>query len=1303
VGLAAAALYCLTAVLPSPAFADSVVCEPGEGAGQCDGPSAVAVDPAAKRLYVAEAASPTGFTFVNNRIDVFNTETGAFIEAFGWGVRNGAQAFQICTAPTHCQAGIAGEHPGQFQYLTGLAVDTDPSSASYHDLYVAEKGYFDVNPRVQKLDPFAGSEEKGVEFLLMLGGGVDKTSGEDVCTAASGHVCGAGENSKAEGAFFILHDSGIYPAVSPAGTLYVVDGIALGGENAPNQARLQKFEPSGALISPEKILFEGTGPGRGSGSGLSFDSTGDFWVSGATGADDLFKFDASETQLKALPGIGRTEGVALDSDGNVFVIRNYKVRGEITEYDPAGNILSVFGYGAFRDEALSLAVRPGNQEIYVADAFSSGRLLSLSLPQNGPGGHPLSLFYPEPCEADPIGNATATLRAEVNPEGQETSYHFEYTTEKEFQEHGFTGATRIPSNASEDPKLTGSTEALFELDKISAEVEVTPETEYRCRAVAENAEGKSTGQEGSFTSLPPLEVDATFATAVEEEAATLNAEVNPLGITTSAYFQYVDAATYEKDIEELGAGHGFDHAIKAPEEAIELGAGEEPVAAATKVAGLSPGTEYRYRVVATDLKIAPKEVFGPTAAVRTHSPDEGGLPDDRAYELVSPSQKGGADVAVPGHAGGVFLEERVPRIEASSGSASSPAVSYTSWTSFGGGLGAPAASQYVSERTPDGWKTANVSPFGFLVNPLEPPYRGFSPDLESSAFVVDQPALTPEAQEGIQNLYLRDVQSGEIQALTVEEPQFTPIKSVVDRFCTAYAGASADGTRAFFAADGAMAGAPEGPGFSLYEWTKQAGLSLISVLPGEEGTAAKPAEKTGFGAGSGNCSVSQRIIANAVSEDGKTVFWTYGGKYSGANLPLFARIDGTETLELDQKQTGAKGPSGEGTFWAATADGEKAIFSAPGKLTADSQAAGQLYRFEARAPEGQRLTDLTPGPVAPEIQGVIGASKDSSEIYFVAKGVLTGEEEGPTGEKAQQGQNNLYLWHEGEGVRFVGRLSEEDTSDWQPIPQNITARVSAGGDLAFLSSATQELSGYDNRIFPGTSCKPIIENRYEPEGDPRCAEAYLYDAGANTLACASCNPTGQRPEGPTEVPKWSNPFEGPRYLSDDGTKLFFESRDSLLGADQNHQRDVYEYEQSGSGSCSPQSPTYAQASNGCLYLISSGRSEDDSYLIDASEDGTDVYLSTRQPLVGWDQNPDYDVYDAREGGGFAEPPLIPPICEAEGCKPAPTLPPPAGSSPGTATFQGQPNQAKKTNGKKHRKKPRRHKHKKRQHKHRQRH
>ena len=107
--------------------------------------------------------------------------------------------------------------------------------------------------------------------------------------------------------------------------------------------------------------------------------------------------------------------------------------------------------------------------------------------------------------------------------------------------------------------------------------------------------------------------------------------------------------------------------------------------------------------------------------------------------------------------------------------------------------------------------------------------------------MTSEPPLTPEAQEGTENLYLRDNQSGALQTLTIEAPQFTPVEGSVafQSFCTGYAGASADGNRAIFAANGAMAGRrPAGPGFSLYEWSAADGLALVSMLP--DGTPAPP-------------------------------------------------------------------------------------------------------------------------------------------------------------------------------------------------------------------------------------------------------------------------------------------------------------------------------------------------------------------------------------------------------------------------------------------------------------------------------
>ncbi len=983
----------------------------------------------------------------------------------------------------------------------------------------------------------------------------------------------------------------------------------------------------------------------------------------------------------------KTPGTALtlDTDDNLFAGSSGSGASvSIIEFDPAGNPLRRFGYGSFFRVGTALApYSSASGDIYASESEGLGdgnRVLHLDFPDPGP------LVFPQPCGASPVGPSKATLNAEVNPEGKATTFHFQYITEADYDANG--GSFSGPNPASSTPE-SASIGADFTLHKASVQTDVVPETEYRCRAVATNADapGGNIGPEGAFATPKAPEILDIWTLDVETETARLVAEVNPLGIPATGYFEYVEEESFQAT--------GFEGAQKTAE--IDFGEGEAATIASAEIAGLLPGVLYRYRLAATDTLIEPKELFSEVEAFRTFAPPSEGLPDGRGYELVSPSRKNSAEVAIPSVAGGLFANERPVRINAAAGSGE--ALTYTSWTSFGDPEGGPSASQYLSKRGPGGWGTENVSPFGFAQDPLELPYRGFAPDLRFGAFAMSEPALTGEAQEGFENLYLRDNESGELQALTIE----APAPGEGEGFCTGYAGASSDGQRAFFAAKGAMAGAPAGKGFSLYEWSGEAGasqLNLVSVFP--DGSPAPPVKApeapgngTGFGASGGNCTMGQAFVYHAVSEDGSVAFWSYAGDYKTSKEPLFARIDATETIQLDAvfSEAGKKappGPPGGGTFWAATGDGSKAFFTAPGKLTPNAAASNQLFRYDTVA---RTLTNLTPGTADPAIEGVIGVSEDGAYAYFVAAAALSGEEENAAGQKAKAGANNLYLYHDGEGVRFIAALSDLDEGSWETIPYKRTARVSADGrHLAFLTIETQALSGFDNRIAPPAEhCQPIQENNLE--GDPRCAQAYLYDAEAESLVCASCNPAGSRPAGPTELPTWSNPNEGPRYLSDDGSRLYFESRDVLSAADDNGRRDVYQLEREGTGSCSEESPEFALASGGCLSLISSGASTDESYLLDASANGRDVFFSSREPLTGWDENENYDVYDARVGGGFPEPLPPPPICEGEGCK-APPLAPPAAAVPATNAFVGPGNpKAKQPKGKKGNKKHKGKKHK----------
>lgn len=353
-----------------------------------------------------------------------------------------------------------------------------------------------------------------------------------------------------------------------------------------------------------------------------------------------------------------------------------------------------------------------------------------------------------------------------------------------------------------------------------------------------------------------------------------------------------------------------------------------------------------------------------------------------------------------------------------------------------------------------------------------------------------------------------------------------------------------------------------------------------------------------------------------------------------------------------------------------------------------------------------KLSDLTPlnsSNESADVQGaVLGASEDGSYVYFAAVGALApGAEHESCNTNAAAALCNLYVWHDGT-TKLVAVLSSRDSPDWGEASSSKVGRVSPNGEwLAFMSQ--RELTGYDNH--DALSGKPD-------------EEVYLYNANSGRLVCASCNPTGARPHGveygkggahaPGEppglngglaggdrvweastwlaanIPGWTKYSGGSalyqsRYLSDSG-RLFFNSSDALVPQDVNNGEDVYEYEppgvpQGSTHQCTTESTTFSERSGGCVALISSGTSGEESAFLDASETGGDVFFLTTSQLSPLDTDTSVDIYDAQEC--TSESPCAPvaavqpPPCETgDSCKAAPTPQPSIFGEPSSATFSG---------------------------------
>jgi hypothetical protein len=659
-----------------------------------------------------------------------------------------------------------------------------------------------------------------------------------------------------------------------------------------------------------------------------------------------------------------------------------------------------------------------------------------------------------------------------------------------------------------------------------------------------------------------------------------------------------------------------------------------------------------------------------------------GLPDCRAYEVVSAGDKLGGDVGAYPPA---FHEDKQTVQTAPAGDS----ATFTSAQAFAGAQGSDPLNTYLAVRGAGGWSVGSISPpkeptvHNIQLSGLVDPFQAFSSDLSAGVVVQGDPALVPGAPTLAYSLYRRDNVNGSYQFLTsgaaAQENGSVYGQQNNQHQAGSFQGASSDFSHIVFVAHNEEGGAGSGEG--LYEWANGQ-LSLVSIRPNGE---------TVHDASAGDCAAQgffQTANAeNAVSSDGSRVFWTdAGGTALSGNCAVEDGVGNLYVREYGEREPSAIGAKGEclepekactvqvnvserspslgdgnAFFMGATPDGAKVLFTDQTALTNASGDQGRgLYQFDVQSGV---LSDLTPDGAGPaEVMGVLGQSADGGTVYFVAKSVLTSAPSS-RGLLAQEGAGNLYVVRGG-AITFIATLSGEDggeggpydqyheldtrhmIGDWSYSPSYRTARVTPGGSgVAFMSVAS--LTGYDNTVASGTSCgvDPYalgFENGGLPFlSGPACTEVFLYDAAENQLACASCNPSGARPVGNSSIPTWNNrqhygewpaAVYQPRYLSADGSRLFFNSADAISPHDTNGQQDVYEYEV------------------GKVYLISAGMSSDESTFADASADGSNVFFTTRSQLLAQDLDGNVDLYDARVGGGFRVAPASAPPCSGEACR-----------------------------------------------------
>jgi hypothetical protein len=150
---------------------------------------------------------------------------------------------------------------------------------------------------------------------------------------------------------------------------------------------------------------------------------------------------------------------------------------------------------------------------------------------------------------------------------------------------------------------------------------------------------------------------------------------------------------------------------------------------------------------------------------------------------------------------------------------------------------------------------------------------------------------------------------------------------------------------------------------------------------------------------------------------------------------------------------------------------------------------------------------------------------------------------------------------------------------------------------------------------------------------------YLYDAETEQLSCASCLSDGSPGGGTLSDSERFISNRVPQVIDDQG-RLFFDTPARLISADVNGESDVYVFQ------------------DGKASLISPGNAPFEARFADMSVDGSDVFFTTNQKLVGQDNDNSPDIYDARIGGGLAsQSPPPPQECLRDDCKATPNAGP----------------------------------------------
>jgi hypothetical protein len=667
------------------------------------------------------------------------------------------------------------------------------------------------------------------------------------------------------------------------------------------------------------------------------------------------------------------------------------------------------------------------------------------------------------------------------------------------------------------------------------------------------------------------------------------------------------------------------------------------------------------------------------------------LPQERAYEMVSPVYKGGYGI--------LGIKAVAPDGES---------VAFASNGTFAASPGDSIFNGYIAQRGTSGWTTEPLTPPSSIA-----PFLGlagvptdYSSTLEST-LTLTRTGPNRESAENSETEEFLLHHTDEPDTLAGDEVAGMPLMQVNDRPLRdgfGYRGASQNFSHIListYAKEALLPLASELDGTKssqLYDLTTTGTPSLRLVAVQDNGELIDP-----YCNPKGGSTTGRESNFNAVSADGATIFFTENANLSFTNETkcdatfhnetnpanpalLWARVNGEKTLEISapvaadcaESAPCHSAASARAEFDGANEEGTKVFFtSAQPLVNGDTDSSPNLYMAtigcpegagEACAPAAREVTSMVQvshdphAGQAAEVQGFLSISPDGSRVYFVARGALS---EGPNAEGLSpvSGADNLYMYDSDTGkASFIAELcsgaelsgTESDThcpangqrNDMKLWEGNGSEAQTSNGEGQYLvfSSYAQLVAGDDDSaqdVYRYDALTGSLQRVSTGEAG--------YDANGNNSAFNASIAEGSLGYAEEDMLAQTHNL-GTRAISEDGSRIVFTSAEPLSPAAVNGLVNAYEwYEAPGS-------------SEGRVSLISTGSSQAPVEEVTISPSGRDVFFITTQGLVPQDTDGVADLYDARIGGGFPSPPAPVQPCTGDACQgpltnPAPLLVP----------------------------------------------